>query len=262
MRKLFYFSLLSILTFYSCSPVKIAISNPNWNEREELSVKGRQGFMLNQKLSFGEFTTNKVNRSWTKGSGWTWSIPVQNDWVESLNQTYVQKKQTIRFSLKDSSNNESEVTAFSKANWTDITIGNNPYSVVNIIGDLLRIGDNGSNIFAVRIVPGKNQQPWEMVIDNNAAQINAKTYTGMLAKSKFDYYSIVPVYLLKNKQGKPVALPFGGSVGYEFRNMSGKTVAAVSLIDRGLVYFDTTDTDEKFLIANAIAALLLQEQLN
>ncbi|MFY7900582.1 MAG: hypothetical protein ACOVNY_10395 [Chitinophagaceae bacterium] len=247
---------------FSCSPVKIAIINPNWQQQEELSVKGRQGFMLNQKLSFGAYTTNKVNRSWTKGSSWTWSVPLQNDWVESLNETFVQKKQTIRFSLKDAVGNESEVTAFTKVKWTDISIGKNPNSLVNIIADILTIGDNGSNTFAVRIMPAKNQAPWEMFIDNDAAQQKAKTYTGILAKSKTEYYTVVPIYSLKNKQGNAVSMPFGGSVGYEFRDKNGVTLAAVSLIDKGMVYFNNVPPAEKFLLANAITALLLQQQID
>jgi hypothetical protein len=65
-----------------------------------------------------------------------------------------------------------------------------------------------------------------------------------------------------NKQGKAVALPFGGSIGFEFRNPQGITVAAVSLIDNGVVYFCALSSAEKFLLANAAAALLLQEQLD
>jgi hypothetical protein len=133
---------------------------------------------------------------------------------------------------------------------------------VNVIGDLLQIGDAGTNTYAVRIFPARNEQPWEMMIDNNAAQRKAKTYTGLLAKSKTEFYTVAPVYKLMNKQGKAVSLPFGGSVGFEFRNQKGETVAAVSLIDNGVVYFSSLPANEKFLLANAAAALLLQEQLD
>lgn len=246
----------------ACAPAKIAIDDAAWNQKEELAVKGRNGFFIKEKLSFGEFKTTSVKRSWNKGSSWGFGAPVPNDWVERLNVEFVRRKQTVRFSLADANGNESEVTAFSKVRWTDLSIGNNPNSVVNIIGDLLQVGDAGTNTYAVRIFPARNEQPWEMVIDNNAAQRKAKTYTGLLAKSKSDYYIIAPVYQLRNKQGKAVNLPLGGSVGFEFRKPGGETVAAVSLIDNGVVYFNHLSKNEKFLLANAAAALLLQQQLD
>jgi exoribonuclease II len=38
-------------------------------------------------------------------------------------------------------------------------------------------------------------------------------------------------------------------------------VAAVSLIDKGMIYLAKTSVEERFLLANACAALLLQEQI-
>lgn len=254
------FALCSLL--FSCTPAKIAVDDSAWSQKEELAVKGRQGFLIKQKLSFGEFKTTTVKRSWTKGSSWAFGIPLANDWVESLNLEFVKRKQTVRFNLIDEKGNESEVTAFSKVRWRDLTIGNNPNSIVNIIGDIMKIGDDGTNTYAVRIFPSKNESAWEMLIDNNAAQVNAKTYTGLLAKNKSEYYVVAPVYKLMNKQGKAVSLPLGGSVGFEFRDKNGNTVAAVSLIDNGVVYFNKVSPQEKFLLANAVAALLLQQQLD
>lgn len=258
----YYFIFSMLLAAVACSPAKIAIDDAAWQHKEELVVKGRNGFFIKEKLSFGEFKTTSVKRSWTKGSSWAFGVPVANDWVERLNVEFVRRKQTVRFNLADANGNESEVTAFSKVRWTDLSIGNNPNSVVNIIGDLLQIGDAGTNTYAVRIVTSKNEQPWEMLLDNNAAQRKAKTYIGLLAKSKSEYYTIAPVYKMKNKKGNSVALPFGGSVGFEFRKSGGETVAAVSLIDNGIVYFSSLPASEKFLIANAAAALLLQQQLD
>lgn len=259
-------TLLTLITasviIISCSPAKIAVDDTGWSQKEELAVKGRQGFLIKQKLSFGEFKTTTVKRSWTKGSSWGFGIGLANDWVESLNIEWVKRKQTVRFNLMDEKGNESEVTAFSKVQWRDFTIGNNPNSIVNIIGDIMKIGDAGTNTYAVRIFPSKNEHPWEMLIDNNAAQVKAKTYTGLLAKSKNEYYTVAPVYKLMNKEGKAVALPLGGSVGFEFKDQNGNTVAAVSLIDNGVVYFNKVSPQEKFLLANAAAALLLQQQLD
>ena len=44
--------------------------------------------------------------------------------------------------------------------------------------------------------------------------------------------------------------------------MKGVTVAAVSLVDNGMVFIGHTDAAERFLLANACAALLLQEAID
>jgi hypothetical protein len=258
--RFFVISFMIVVCLSACTVPKIAVDDAGWSQKEELLVKGRNGFFLKEKLSFGEFVTTKVQRSWTTGSGWGWGIG-GNHWMERLSIEFVRRKQTVRFQLRDANGNESQVTAFSKIKWTDLSIGNNPNSLVNIIGDVLQIGDDGTNTYAVRIATSPKDTAWEMVIDNNAAQRNARKYTGLLAKSKSQYYIVAPVYQLKNKQGAAVSLPFGGSVGFEFRRPGGETVAAVSLIDKGMVYFDRLPQDEKFLLANAAAALLLQQLL-
>jgi hypothetical protein len=57
-------------------------------------------------------------------------------------------------------------------------------------------------------------------------------------------------------------LSFGGSVGFEFRNPEGKILAAVSMIGNGTFYMGACSEEEKFLLANAAAALLLQQLLD
>ena len=56
--------IIALLT--SCSTAKMAVDNSQWNNTQELSVKGRQGLLIKQKLSFGEYKTISVKRSWTK----------------------------------------------------------------------------------------------------------------------------------------------------------------------------------------------------
>ena len=62
----------------------------------------------------------------------------------------------------------------------------------------------------------------------------------------------------RSKDGKPAGILFG-SVGFEIRNKEGKAVAAVSKIDKGVVYMQGSDEEERFLLANVCAALLMQE---
>ena len=63
MKKLFIAALASIAIF-GCSTPKIALNGEGFRE---MPVKGRNGFLIRQKLTIGDFQTSSVKRSWTKG---------------------------------------------------------------------------------------------------------------------------------------------------------------------------------------------------
>ena len=79
-----------------------------------------------------------------------------------------------------------------------------------------------------------------------------------LSQGRNNYYTIVPVREMEGKDGKPAGILFG-SIGFEIRNKDGKAVAAVSKLDKGVVYMQAKDAEERFLLANVCAALLMQE---
>lgn len=55
-------------------------------------------------------------------------------------------------------------------------------------------------------------------------------------------------------------MPFG-SVGHELRSKDGKPLAAISTMDKGIVYFTPMSAGAKLLVANICAALLLQQMI-
>jgi len=245
--------LLVALLFSSCTPFKISMSS-GLSTATEMPVKGKNGILINQKLSFGEFKTQKVNRSWTEGSS------MNGGAMKVLWTTYSQKKQSIHFSLDDAAGNQSEVFCLAKVKAEDWTVGENPNSLINIMGDILGIGGKSDNTFAVNIYLSKEPNAWEMILDIQESQRRSKQYVGFLAKSKDNYYTIHPITSVE-KNGKKGILPFG-SVGFEIRNKAGVALAAVSLIDNGAVYISSTEPKERFLLANACSALLLHQTLD
>ena len=84
--------ILSIGAIVSCTSAKMAVDKDNWNNIEALSVKGRQGILINQKLSFGDYKTVSIKRSWTKGSsafaGWTSGRPGYDDYSRIIGIEY------------------------------------------------------------------------------------------------------------------------------------------------------------------------------
>ncbi len=254
--------IIALLT--SCSTAKMAVDNSQWNNTQELSVKGRQGLLIKQKLSFGEYKTISVKRSWTKGSssfaGWAWGRPGYDDYARIIGIEFSKRKQSVRFELTDATGNESSVFCVTNARNENFVLGKNPNSLFNIATDIFGIGDASENLFWVKIYLKNQEYPWELLLDNEAAQRNSKKYSGIIVQNRDNFYTIHPIYKLNDKNGKTRTMPIG-SVGFEIRTKSGKPLAAVSLIDNGVVYMNEASGEEKFLMANICTALLLQQQI-
>lgn len=261
MRIIIYYVCIA-LVFSACSPFKLSVSDELKAAHDEYPVKGRQGILIKQKLSFGEFQTTKVKRSWTKGSsgltGVGWGGTAQQDWVNIISVEYINKKQTVNFSMSDGKNS-SEVFCVSRFNAKDLQIGKRENSLLNIGLDISGKGGSSESNFYIQVFMNDDETPWQLLLDNQASQAKAKSYVGFVGKDADNYYTIHPVTRLeKNGRSSNTLL---GSVGFELRNAEGKAIAAVSLIDKGMVFLGKTTPEERFLMANVCAALLLQEEI-
>ncbi len=261
--KMYYPFIVALVMLVSCGTAKMSISDDLKSSNDEYVVKGKNGTRIKQKMSFGEYATTAIKRSWIKGSSGRTGIgyggTAQHEWVNIISMEYVKKKQTISFNLSDG-NRLSEAYCVSRFNSATLEIGKNPNSLLNISMDIFGIaGESSSNYYVQLFTSGKDDRPWEMLIDNEQSQTRPKKYVGYLGKSPTEYYTIVPVTKMEinGKQGNILA----GSVGYEFRNKEGKSVAAVSLFDKGMVFLSKTSPEERFLLANACTALLLQDMI-
>ena len=259
--RVLYTALMASLILIGCTPGKMSVSDELKAGNDEYTVKGKNGTRIKQKLSFGNYATTSIKRSWIKGSQYHNGIgyyePTRLEWVNIISMEYINRKQTIRFSLADG-NNHSDVYCVSRFNARQLEIGHNPNSILNIGMDILGIGGRSSNFYYVQVFASeKDTNPWEMVIDNELTQARPKEYVGYIAKSPTEYYSIVPVTKMeiKGKTGNILA----GAIGFEFRDPSGKAVAAVSFINSGMVFLGKVSDDKRFLLANACTALLLQD---
>src|SRR5687767_7977085 len=103
MKSIFY-TFVSIAAM-SCGTAKLAVSDDLKGSHDEYTVKGKDGIMIKQKLSFGEYKTTKVKRSWTRGGtsrrGFGFGDPYRGDYVNVISTEYINKKQTVHFNLTD-----------------------------------------------------------------------------------------------------------------------------------------------------------------
>ena len=255
---LYIFIIIGFLA--GCAPARVALSE-GLQQHDEYEVKGRQGLLIRQKLAFGPYATTAVKRSWTKGnsarSGFGWNDQ-QGKFVNLISTEYINRKQTVNFSMTDGGN-ESDVFCASRFQARDLQVGRSDNSLLNIALEIGGIGYSASDLFYVQIFLNNEDQPWQLVLDNAAAQARPKKYTGVIAKSRDEYYTLVPITRMQTKKGTGSIL--GGSVGYEIQDPAGRAVAAVSLIDKGMVYLGKADARQRFLLANICSAILLQQQI-
>lgn len=241
----------------------LALEGEEWKEVKDYPVKGKQGLLVKEKLSFGDYRTLDVDRSWTKGSevttGLTVGVPTDDFYKKIITTDKIHKKQTLFFALGDSHGNQSTTYSVSQLDAKDFNIGNSDVSVFNLLLDLAGPGAKSSNVSYSRIYVGPSAEGWDLFIDNQAAVAQPKKYMGYLAKNDTEFYTITPVTKVKNKKGKVGAMPFG-SVGFEIRSKDGEALAAVSVIDNGIIYLKETDPQEQLLLASACAALLLRPE--
>jgi hypothetical protein len=259
--KFIYTMLIAAIAIAGCAPGKMSVSDELKASNDEYTVKGKNGTRIKQKVSFGEFATTSIRRSWIKGNsmrtGLGYHDVARQEWVNIISTEYINKKQTISFVLNDGKQ-LSDVYCVSRFNARDLEIGRNPNSILNIGMDILGMGGRSSSNYYVQIyTSAQEERPWEMVIDNQLSQARPKEYVGYLAKSETEFYSIVPVTKMeiKGKQGNILA----GAIGFEFRDPTGRAVAAVSMLNNGMVFLGKVSREDRFLLANACTALLLQD---
>ncbi|RYD58360.1 MAG: hypothetical protein EOP56_05430 [Sphingobacteriales bacterium] len=252
--------ILSALTVF-CTIVafaqgfSLATREPLRSQQQELKARGRMGILIKQKLTFGDYRTTMVKRSaiqkWAGVNGFPGMI-----WTEHMHG-----RQSIHFRLTDEKYT-SDVMTVSRVAANDLLLGTARGGQKRLPGSILSLykqTDIYQNNYSVSIVTKEGDEPWELFLDNNEAQIRRKHPAGYLTRGD-EYYTIEPVWQVQSKNGRIGDMPFG-SAGFEIVNKDGDVMAAVSLIDNGRVYLGPGSDEEKFLFANACAALLLQSNV-
>lgn len=241
--------------------MSLALQGDEWNDIQEYAVKGKDGLFKKESLTFGDYKTVAVDRSWTRGSevtsGLTQGIPTDEFYTKLITTDKIHKKQTLYFSLMDQHGNQSQAFCVTEVEAKDFNIGHSDVSVFNLLLDIAGPGMNSSNMSFAKIYDGVSGDGWELFIDNEASQAKPKKYIGYLVKNEHEYYTVTPTSEVKSKKGKIAKMPFG-SAGFVIRTKEGKPVAAVSIIDRGVIYLMDTHPVERLLLATACTSLLLR----
>lgn len=253
-------TLVIAILLIACTPMKPVLSV---SETKAFPVKGRNGLLIKQKLSFGDYQSSAVKRSWTRSGNTRINLisgrVADPTYPNLISKDYSGSEQNFYFSIADFFGNAADVYAVSEFHSEDLRIGDNPNSVINILEDIFGGSDFSEDLFYLQIFLNDEVKPWQLVLDNQAAQFFAEEYTGFLALSEKEFYALQPLTQVEGKNGaKSIGI---SSLGYEIFNSKGISVAAVSLLDNGEVYLHTKDPSERLLLSALCAALLLQNDI-
>jgi hypothetical protein len=198
-------------------------------EAERLAVAGRQGFRLNQRLRFGDFETDQVNRSATRGQ--------ERGATQAAQER--QRRQSYRFTLREEGQDRWFVACEARMEEVRIDLG---------VVDLLPTDRSG--LYCNLQPVGRAASAWEMDLREQRGRPLRGAIT--LGEERIEVVGTSRV---------AGALPMGTTTGYELR-AADRPVGAVEVLNSGAVWLRRDlDPDRRALLAAAATALLLLDEL-
>lgn len=198
-------------------------------------VKGRNGWLINQTLSFGPYQSGKVKRSWTSAPSFEFVVRL------------AKAKEKFRFELADDQGNSSEVFMSSELKRKELPLFDGSMS--------LMLPDE--DIFAGVIFVNHAQEPWEFYLENPNKQTVMEKINGKLSKGQETIQIEESRYISGGKK------PHIGGQALAFKFVQdGKVLGVVEVINKGKVILDESlSAEQKFVLANAASAILLRQNL-
>lgn len=271
--------LLAAVVFTTTSSVnaqvtaaKVAVPAQFASGATKMHVKGLNGWMINQKLSFGTYQTSKVKRGWDFSSSVQWTkmrispeeMILRVFHVETDKRNLAQRNK-FQYTVTDGTN-AAEVYATEKFRENQLVYkSNNPH-----IGQVSAT-KGYEYAFTAAILPlgEKDNDPWSLVLINRydrgkdtARRLFDRPYVeeeGYATNGK-ENIAIRPLRLenVTTKSGKDRKV-FGGPLlsGYEVQWDDG-VVAIVDILDNNVWIYNDLEASEKLLLSSIASAIMLK----
>lgn len=263
---------LILIIFSSCTAAKLSVPDKFSSQSTKMSVKGINGWQVNQHLTFGPYTTSKIKR------GWDFTASVQYTKfrirpeeallrvfdINTDNGTNYQQGK-FQYTLQDG-NLVSEIYATEKFKEKQLVYkSNNPY-----IGGASKT-NRYEYAFTAAIVPltAKNDEPWSLVLMNKydikndtARRLFDRPYVeeeGYATNGK-ENIAIRPLRIdnVTTKSGRQTKV-FGGKMlsGYELQ-WDGGVVGIIDILDNNIWLYNDLEPSEKLILSSVASAIMLK----
>jgi len=267
-----YKILTIIILLSSCTAARLSVPEAFQKQSTKYPVKGVNGWMINQKLSFGPYQTSSIKR------GWDFSSSVQYTKMRMSPEEAVLKVfdiNTDKASMKqrgklqytiEEGGQLAEIYATETFSEKQLVYkSNNPY-----IGNASKT-NSYKYAFTAAIVPLtlKEKDPWSLVMINKydiakdtARRLFDQPYVeeeGYATNGK-DNIAIRPLRIdnVTTKSGKQTKV-IGGKMlsGYELQ-WDGGVVAIIDILDNNVWIYNDLEPSERFILSSISSAILLK----
>lgn len=221
------------LLLAACSVPQMLVDQRLQGESMAYEVNGRNGWLINQHLSFGPYRSGKVDRGWTKGYDFPFIV------------RFTGAKEKLSFTLQDGQGNEASVFCLGKLREQDLMLFHQ-YFAINLkakdafTGSVVLNGDTAYDFYVTNL----NQNNW------------FKEAKGWVQGENINLVIRPVEKLSNNKRMLDMQVP-----GFEFV-LDNKVVGAVETLNRGKVWLHKDlQEDQKIVLASIASALLLRSEL-
>ena len=266
------FLLIAAVVFTSCTSVKVAVPDQFSSQATKMPVKGLNGWMINQQLSFGNYQTSRIKRGWDFQSSIQWTkfrISPEEMILKVFNidtdKRALAQRNKFQYTIQEG-DNMAEIYATEKFKEKQLVYkSNNPH-----IGQVSAT-NNYEYAFTAAIMPltGTDKAPWSLVLINKydrakdtARRLFDRPYVeeeGYATNGK-ENIAIRPLRLsnMTTKGGKDTKV-FGGPVltGYEIQ-WDGGVVAIVDIMDNNVWIYNDLEASEKLILSSIASAIMLK----
>ncbi len=201
-----------------------------------MPVKGRNGLQIGQVIRYGDYTTDKVRRGWTKGYDIPFILRFQG------------AKEKLSFTQFGPENTRATVSCISKFKSTEI----------ELVRDFFGIPLEYQNYFAGNITVDQGGANWDFILHNpNGDFLREKSSAGFIRNGEQQ----IAIEAIRGLKGQPDWMKELTVYGHEFR-IGTTVVGAVSTINKGTVWIDERlDAETRTVIAAVATGLLLRRDM-
>jgi hypothetical protein len=211
-----------------------------------LPVTGKQGFR--HSYQFGEFATAQVKQGWLSTSSWSWG----RSWLAPVwfDQTRARQKSSFTMQPVAGTTWQAQCAYFTHSDDMRLGSANSSWSTALYSEEMFST-----------VIQAPDQPVWQLLLESqNQIGSRPQFARGTLSNGE-SRLEVRPISQLLRRDGRPMNMPFGAPVGYEFARPDGAVVAAVELMGRGRVWVEPTLTPEvKGPVVAAVTAMLIRQQ--
>jgi hypothetical protein len=264
--------LVTIVAITSCTTAKLPVGEDLSTQSTKMPVKGLNGWMLNQRLTFGNYQTSKIKRGWDFQSSLQYtkfSISPEEAILKvfeiDTDNKRLKQKNKFQYSI-EGENAIAEVYATEEFTEKQLIYkSNNPW-----IGSASKTKKYNYS-FTAAIVPltTKNAAAWSLVLINTY-DVNKDTNREILGRPNVEEegyatngsesIAIAPMRVDKvaGKGGKETKVLGGNLLGGYQLSIDNKPIAIIDILDNSIRIANNLEPAKKIVVSSIASAILLK----